>query len=123
MDDTSKAGVSNAVDYDEIAARLTDPATPLQAPTAVRTGDDAVAYGRDMLLREFGSDEAIAQAVRRGRPRVGSGKQGPSPVVRGAIPQEEYLAFKELERITGEAQADIVRRAVHALLVAENLVS
>lgn len=110
------------IDYDAIEARLTDPDATLRPPEQVLTGDGAATYGRDLLLREYGSDDAITTAMRRGRPSLGANKQGPSPVVRGAIPREEYEAFQELERISGKGQAELVRRAVHDLLVAEKLV-
>lgn len=114
---------NNDIDYDALAARLTDPETPLGAPMRVLTGEDASTFGHDLLLREYGSDEAIDEAMRRGRPSVGSAKRGPSPVVRGVIPLEEFEAFKKLEQTTGLRQSELVRRAVHDLLVAEKLVA
>lgn len=113
----------DTIDYDALEARLTDPETPLQAPARVLTGEAAATYGHDFLLREYGSDEAIADAIRRGRPPIGSSKQGPSPIVRGVISPNEFEAFKQLEASSGMRQSELVRRAVHDLLVAEKLVN
>lgn len=101
-------------DYDALARRLTGDAT-LSAGT-VRRGDAAAAAGHDLLLREYGSDEAIVHAIGAGRPRVGDSRRGASPTVRGRIADEEYSAFKELAAETGKKQSDLVREAIHLLL-------
>jgi hypothetical protein len=101
--------------YDELAARLTDPATPLPAPRAVLTGDAAAADGRAFLLREYGSEEALQRALRPGRRRVGA-PSGESPTVRARISDEDFAAFKLLEERTGKKQSELVREAVHLLL-------
>ena len=110
------------VDYASLAARLADPNEVLPAPGSVLTGDDAARYGREFLLREYGSDEAIRRAMRPGRPIVGTPKQGPSPVVRGVIPVEEFDALNTLAERSGKGRSELVRQSVHDLLVAEKLV-
>lgn len=102
-------------DYNELAARLTDPATPLPQPGAVLTGAAAAAEGRAFLLREYGSEEALQRALRPGRPRVGS-PGGESPTVRGRISDADFAAFKQLEKQTGKKQSELVREAVQLLL-------
>lgn len=102
-------------DYNELAARLTDPATPLPTPEAVLTGEEAAAEGRAFLLREYGSEEALQGALRPGRPRVGS-PRGESPTVRGRISDADFVAFKRLEERTGKKQSELVREAVQLLL-------
>ncbi len=103
------------VDYDELADRLTDPATTLPAPVAVFTGTAAAAEGHAFLLREYGSEEALQRALRPGRPRVGAAS-GESPTVRGRISDADFAAFKQLEQRTGKKQSELVREAVHLLL-------
>jgi hypothetical protein len=103
------------IDYDELAARLTNPATPLPEPDVVLTGDAAAAEGRAFLLREYGSEEALQRALRPGRPRVGS-PGGVSPTVRGRISSADFEAFKRLEESTGKNQSELVREAVQLLL-------
>lgn len=61
----------NDSDYDELEARLTDPDVPLRAPASALTGPTAARYCRDFLLREYGSEDAITDAMRPGRPMVG----------------------------------------------------
>lgn len=102
-------------DYDELAARFTDPATPLPDPGAVFTDAAAAAEGRAFLLREYGSEEALRRALRPGRPRVGS-PSGESPTVRGRISDADFAAFKQLEEQTGKKQSELVREAVQLLL-------
>jgi hypothetical protein len=101
--------------YSELATRLTDPATPLPVPSAVRTGDAAAAEGRAFLLREYGSEKALQRALRPGRRRVGA-PSGESPTVRARISDEDFAAFKLLEEHTGRKQSELVREAVHLLL-------
>lgn len=101
--------------YDELAARLTDPATRLAEPSAVLTGDAAAAAGRAFLLDEYGSEEALQRALRPGRRRVGA-PSGESPTVRARISDEDFAAFKLLEKRTGKKQSELVREAVQLLL-------
>ena len=102
-------------DYNELAARLADPAIPLPKPEAVLTGEAAAAEGRAFLLREYGGEEALQGALRPGRPRVGS-PRGESPTVRGRISDADFAAFKRLEERTGKKQSELVREAVQLLL-------
>ena len=104
------------VDYDKLADRLTDPASTLSHPVEVATGEAAAAGGHALLLREYGSEEAIALALRPGRPRLGASPRGYSPTVRGRISDADYEAFKRLEERTGKRQSELVREAVHLLL-------
>ncbi len=110
-------------DYNELAARLTNPDTPIPEPTLVRVGEAASAAGRTFLLREYGSEDAVQRAIRPGRPRVGTAAQGESPTVRGRISNEDYAAFKQLEERSGKNQSELVRESVHRLLVAEGMLS
>ena len=121
---TSKQTAAPAeIDYDALAARLSDPELPLPSPTVVRTGAAAAAAGREFMLREYGSQEAIDRALRGpGRPRVGS-PAGASPTVRGRISDDDFAAFKKLEADSGRTQSELVREAVHQLLVRHKLVS
>lgn len=110
-------------DYADLEARFTDPNTEVASAGQVVTGDAAAAEGRQFLLREYGSPEAIERAMLApGRPRVGE-RQGASPTVRGRIAPAEYAALKTLEEQTGRTQSDLVREAVHRLLVSHQLVS
>lgn len=115
----------NEIDYDALAARLTDPDQPVHSAGQVETNDAAAFTGHAWLLREYGSDEAIAAAmsVSRGRSRVGAPKAGPSPTVRARISDDDYAAFKKLEEATGRGQSELVREAVHRMLVDHKLVS
>ncbi len=112
---------TNKTDYDALASRLTDPDKPTHG-VDVTVGDAAAGLGREFLMREYGSAEAIQNAtVHRGRPRVGQAA-GSSPTVRARITQDEYAAMKQLEAATGRSQSDLVREAVHQLLVHHKLV-
>lgn len=110
-------------DYDALEARLTDPSTPVASAGQVATGVDAEQAGREFLLREYGSEAAIARVLRGpGRPRVGE-PSGASPTIRARISDAEYAAFKQLEQATGRTQSELVREAVHQLLARHKLVS
>ncbi|MFT7765543.1 hypothetical protein [Clavibacter tessellarius] len=122
-------------EYEELARRLTDPATPVRGVGPILTGEAAAAHGRAFMLREYGSMEAVERAIEDARryeaeKRAAAGPDAdpdPSPasesVVRAVISAADSAAFRELERRSGLEQAELVRRAVHELLVAEKLVS
>ncbi|MFT2753400.1 hypothetical protein [Clavibacter sp. Sh2088] len=120
-------------EHEELARRLTDPDEPMPEPGWVLTGEAAAAYGRAFMLREYGSMEAIQQAIEDARryeaAKRADGEADPDaipasePVVHAVIPAADFAAFRELERRSGLEQAELVRRAVHELLVAEKLVS
>lgn len=104
------------IDYDALAARLTNPDARPQ-PGQVLRGEEAAAYGRAFLLHEYGSEEALAAAmVRPGRPRIGSGKRGPSPTVRARISERDFAELARLREQTGRTEADLVREGVRLLL-------
>jgi len=106
-------------DLDHLAAladRLTDPTRPLKL-SEVATGAEAAAHGRALMLREYGTEEALDRVLRRaGRKRVGEQPLGASPTVRGRIPEADFAAFKQLEKRTGKNQSELVREAVQLLL-------
>ena len=111
----------NTIDYDALATRLIDPAQPTTGSDTVG-GDAAAEIGREFLIREYGTAEAIERAmVTPGRPRVGQ-RGGASPTVRARITREEYGAMKQLEATTGRSQSDLVREAVHRFLREHKLV-
>ncbi len=110
-------------EYTALAERLTDPAAPLPRLTEIATGAEAAAHGRALMLREYGSEEALDAVLRRaGRTRLGEQPKGASPTVRGRIPEADFAAFKRLEELTGKKQSELVREAVQ-LLLAEHKMS
>jgi hypothetical protein len=108
------------VDYDALAARLTDPAIPLEPVGKALRGAEAAAAGRAFLLREYGSEAAVLEAMRPGRPQVGQSR-GESPSVKTRLPLQEADALEELARRKNTTKSDLVRLGVHRLLVAEGM--
>ncbi len=51
--------------FEALAVRLTDPNVPMGEPLQVLTGPAAAAAGRAFLLREYGSEEALREALGR----------------------------------------------------------
>ncbi len=110
------------IDYEALADRLTDP----EVSTAARRemhGEEAAAYGRAFLLREYGSEDALNAALRPGRPKLGTRRPGPSPTVRARVSDEDFAAFTRLREETGRSEAELLREAVHLLLVQHRLAS
>ena len=119
------------IDYEELIARLTDPDIPI-VPTgkalfgedAARAGqpaadvqrEDAARAGREFLLREYGSEEALLEAMKPGRPSLGKPGHGPSPTVRARVSQHDFDELAELKARTGRTEADLLREGVHLLL-------
>lgn len=111
------------IDYDALAKRLTDPDAPDPVAADVASGDAAAARGRSLMAQEYHSESALQAAMKRpGRTRLGESPAGASPTVRGRIPDAEFIAFKRLEEATGKSQSELVRMAVHNLLVQHELV-
>ena len=111
-------------DYEALAARLTHPDSELPKPENVLTGDAAAAAGRDFMLREYGSQEALDAELRSaGRPRLGAKPRGASPTVRGRIAEADRAAFDQLIKQTGKKESELVREAVHLLLEQHKLAS
>ncbi len=110
------AGNNDEIDYEALAAKLTDPNYPIRSDGFVLTGEAAKAWGREFLVREYGSIEAVYEAMGRGRPPVGSAKKGPSPTVRGRISVADFEKFQALKVDTGKSESELVRDAVHLLL-------
>ncbi|MGL5930818.1 MAG: ribbon-helix-helix protein, CopG family [Dermatophilaceae bacterium] len=108
--------MTEQIDYDALATQLTESNSTTRPPSQVQTGTAAAAEGEAFLLREYGSDEAVTHML-RGRPKIGQPKRGASPTVRGRISEADYEAFKRLEATTGLTQSELVREAVHQLLV------
>lgn len=114
---------NDEIDYDALEAELTDPRIPVKSTGQSRSGAAAAATGHAFLLREYGSEEAIEAALRvpaPGRPRLGE-RAGASPTVRGRLAPADYAALKTLEERTGRTQSQLVRDAVHQLLVEHDL--
>lgn len=109
--------VEKNAQFEALAARLTDPATALPAATDVATGAEAAARGRALMLKEYGSEEALGAVLRQaGRPRLGEKPRGASPTVRGRIPVADHERFERLMAETGKRESELVREAVHLLL-------
>lgn len=107
--------MSKDIDYEALSDRYADPSIPVTPTGPALTGEAAAAAGREFAVAEYGSVEAMEREIRRGRPRVGESRRGPSPVVRGALTEADFEAFKKLEEATGKKQADLVRESVHLL--------
>lgn len=101
--------------YEQYAARLTDPSTAFAGSGLPLRGEAAAAAGKSFLLEAYGSEGAVARAMRRGRPRVGQTK-GASPEVRGRIMPSEFDALEALAKQTGRSRSDLVREGIHLLL-------
>jgi hypothetical protein len=103
-------------DYNARSDRYADPATAITPTGDILTGAEAGRAGRSFLVAEYGSEQAVDQLIRRGRPRVGENRAGGSAVVRARISDQDFAAFKKLEDQTGKTQAELVREGVHLLL-------
>jgi hypothetical protein len=113
---------ADEIDYEALAARLTDPEVETGAHRELH-GEEAAAHGRAFLLREYGSEEALRAALRPGRPKLGTRKPGPSPTVRARVSEEDFAAFTRLREETGSSEAELLREAVQLLLAQHKLAS
>jgi len=104
------------IDYEALAARLTDPEIPLKPTGKALFGEDAARAGREFLLREYGSEEALERALKPGRPALGEPGDGPSPTVRARISRHDFAELAQLREKTGRTEADLLREGVHLLL-------
>ena len=104
------------IDYEALIARLTDPNIPLKPTGKALHGDEAAKAGREFLLREYGSEEALERAMRPGRPALGEPGEGPSPTVRARVSRNDFAELARLREKTGRTEADLLREGLHLLL-------
>ena len=108
--------VGDEIDYDALASRLTDPDVELR-PGQVLRGAEAAAHGRELMLSQYGSEEALEAAmIHPGRPKLGTGRRGPSPTVRARVSEQDFAELAQLREQTGRTEADLVREGLHLLL-------
>jgi hypothetical protein len=108
------------IDYEALIEKLHGDG-PIVATEPPLRGAAAAAAGHELMLAEYGSEEAINRAIRAGRPCVGDAKRGPSPTVRGRIPDADYAALARLRQLSGKCESELVREAIHLLLQANKL--
>ncbi len=114
------ATVKNDESYEVLAARLTDPAMPLTPVGDALRGEAAAAAGRAFLLNAYGSEAAVLDAMRPGRPHVGL-PRGESPAIKTRLPLEDSEALEELARRKNTTKSELVRLGIRRLLVAEGM--
>lgn len=111
-------------ELESLAARLAGSATALPKPTDIATGEAAAERGRALMLREYGSQEALDEVLRTaGRPRLGAAPKGKSPVVRGSIAEADRVRLDLLIRQTGKKESELIREAVRLLLEQHKIAS
>ena len=110
-------------DYEAASDRYADESARALPIGPATTGKAASAAGRDFLVKEYGSIEAVEREIRQGRRKVGDPRRGDSPVVRGRIPEADRAAFDLLIAQTGKKESELVREAVHLLLQRHDLVA
>lgn len=110
-------------DFEAASDRYADESVPVVPGGPALTGAAAAAAGRNFLVSEYGSIEAVHAEIRRGRRKVGDTRRGESPVVRGRIPESDRAAFDQLIEQTGKKESELVREAVHLLLQRHHLVA
>lgn len=98
---------------DTRAERISESDSPVAAPLDVRAGDAASAAGRAFLLREFGDEQNIREAMRKpGRPPRSAAASGTSPTVRGRVPQTDYEKLSAIRATTGKTESELVREGI-----------
>lgn len=104
--------------YAELAERLSSGAEPIVGAGAPLFGPEAAAQGRAFLIEAFGSEDAVEEFIRSGRPRLGDepGKRGASPSVRGRVSEAQLVELRAVMAETGRSQSDLVREGVELVL-------
>lgn len=102
---------------DEFAART----EPLVFSGPLYVGAEAAAQGRAFLIEQFGSEEAVEEFIRSGRPRLGDEpiRRGASPSVRGRVSEEQLAQLRAVMAETGRSQSELVREGI-ALVLAKH---
>lgn len=120
---TEKNSASEEARYAEMAHAISDPETLAQANGELLVGDAAATAGRTFMLESYGSEAALQEAMRPGRPKLGAGYgRGSSQEVRGRVTAEQKSLIDFLREKTGKSESQIVRDAIDALLRQEHLV-
>ncbi|NQX28857.1 ribbon-helix-helix domain-containing protein [Microbacteriaceae bacterium VKM Ac-2854] len=108
-------------DYAAFAERLSSGAEPIVGAGTPLVGAEAAAHGRALLIESFGSEEAVEEFIRSGRPRLGDEptRRGASSTVRGRITDDQLAELRGVMADTGRSQSDLVREGI-ALLLAKH---
>jgi hypothetical protein len=96
--------------YDHLAESYSDPNTEVQGVGRPLFGAEAAAAGQALLVKEFGSAEAVENFIKRGRPRLGQAEAvGSSKEIRGRVTDRQYLALKILMEKQQQTMSELVR--------------
>lgn len=113
------AGAESEKTNETLAGELSESTRAIGPPRLSLSGEAASAAGRTFLLREYGSEEDIREAMRKpGRPRsVGHAdpvtkSAGASPTVRSRIPRADFERLATIEAATGKSESDLIREGV-----------
>lgn len=100
-------------------AELEESDAPLATEGETLRGDAAATAGHALFLEALGSEEAIEEEIRRGRPHVGSSTPAgaQSPVIRARIDPAREARLKAIAWSTGKKPSTLLREALDLLLV------
>lgn len=106
--------------YDKLDEYYSDPKTEVNAVGKPLFGEEAAKHGQALLVKEFGSAEAVEAFIKRGRPRLGQQQStGPSREIRGRITDRQYAALMSLMQKNHRTMSELIRDMTDSYLSAQ----
>lgn len=109
-------------DDEERLAQLAEaeqhPARPLSGEGRTYRAGEATEIGEALLMSAYGTQRAIAEEIRRGRPQIRSPKKPVTePVIRARISMIDDERLVALQKRTQKTRSELIREAVELLLL------
>jgi hypothetical protein len=96
--------------YERLDEYYSDPKNPVHGIGKPLFGAEAAAAGQELLIKEFGSAEAVENFIKRGRPKLGQTEAlGPSREIRGRVTDSQYLALQALMQKQHRTMSELIR--------------
>jgi hypothetical protein len=96
--------------YEKLDEYYSDPKTEVKTVGKPLVGEVAAKEGQALLVKEFGSAEAVEEFIRRGRPRLGQNAgAGSSHEIRGRVTDRQYQALQALMQKKQRTMSELIR--------------
>ncbi len=103
--------------YEKLDEYYSDPKTEVKTVGKPLLGEEAAKHGKALLVKEFGSAEAVEEFIRRGRPRLGQAAgAGSSREIRGRITDRQYKALQGLMQKKQRTMSELIRDMTESYL-------
>lgn len=106
--------------FEKLDEYYSDPKTEVKTVGKPLVGEVAAKVGQALLVKEFGSAEAVEEFIRRGRPRLGqTSGAGSSHEIRGRVTDRQYQALQILMQKKQRTMSELIRDMTESYLTTQ----